>query len=460
MIHFLAEKDYQLGGGIKTSGYNSNPFLNTSFSIYKPAGSYVPPDSVTNATYTGTLTHSSTKECSVILSGASWVKNSNTKDDFSVNCVVSSATIPYWSAGTKFNCVVTDYDNSLGKLTFNATPDILGEFKFGIIVRNGEGTGLNSTYLATSTPFSSIIVARTFTYTYTGIIYENQAKSLTITVSPLTALTGGTANIKVYYSVSNTDLYPTLCSSDSGTSVNASGVSTVSCTFPTGGTFYLYIGVSVDSYNLSSPAASTIFIQRTIDSVVLLSRTANDRGWRMYDLYVSEGVARSFYDLTLGGSVNTYGFIAKFRDNSDANLIYEGSQSLISHTGNQVTIERQCFCPSQKTGLASKSFEWIRWGYTSRVRPNYLHWHLGSFPEWQNGSLQLYGYTSKDFVSGSTLLLSVTPPQYQATAANSTIEYAFTGGGGNTVGWSHYEIRNVGNVLTTWAWACNMLLQK
>ena len=268
----------------------------------------------------------------------------------------------------------------------------------------------------------------------------------------MTALTAGTANIKVYYSLSNTDTSPTLCSSDSG-------VSTVSCTFPTGGRFYLYIGLSVDSYNLSSPAASTIFIPRTIDSVVLLSRTANDRGWIMYDLYVSESVARTFYDLTLGGNVNTYGFIAKFRDNSDPNLIYDG-QSLISHTGNQLTIERQCFCPSQKTGIPSKSFEWIRWGYTSRVRPNYLHWHLGSYPEWQNGSLQLYGYTSKDFVSGSTLLLSVTPPQYQGTAANSTIQYAFTGGGGNTLGWSHYEIRNSGNGLTTWAWACNMLLQK
>lgn len=80
--------------------------MNTSFSIYKSAGGYTPPDSVTNATYTGTLTHNSTKEYSVTLSGTSWLKNSNTKDDFSVNCVVSSATSPYWSAGTKNNCVI------------------------------------------------------------------------------------------------------------------------------------------------------------------------------------------------------------------------------------------------------------------------------------------------------------------------------------------------------------------
>lgn len=73
--------------------------------------------------------------------------------------------------------------------------------------------------------------------------------------------------------------------------------------------------------------------------------------------------------------------------------------------------------------------------------------------------LQLWGYTSNDFVTGATLLLQVTPPTRQ-TDATSTISYGFTGGGGNTVGWSHYEIKNIGGGWTTWGWACSMLLQK
>jgi hypothetical protein len=445
--------------GVKTSGYNSIPFLNTSFSIYKPSGGYIPPDSVTNASYIGTLYFNSIKECSVILSGTSWIKNSNTKDDFSVNCVASSAISPYWSAGTKNNCVVTDYDNSVGKLTFNVTPNIIGEFKFGIIVRNGEGTGLISTYLATSTPFSRIFVARTFTYTPTGTVYNNMANSFTITVSPLTALTDGNANIKVYYSLSNTDTLPTLCSSNSGTSVNASGVSTVSCTFPTGGTFYLYIGLSVDSYNLSSPAVSTIKVERVLESAVLLSRTTRTSGgWLRPDIYVDDTTARTFYDLTLGGGVSTYGYIAKFRDNSDPNLIY--SSSMISSDYNPVTAASQFFFPSQMLFNSTKQFEWIKWGYTENVRPYNFHWGCGSYPEWQSGvNLQLWGYTNKDFVTGATLLLTVSP-ETRKTEAASTIQYGFTGGGGNTTGWSHYEIKNTSSVSATWAWAVGMQLQK
>ena len=48
------------------------------------------------------------------------------------------------SAGRKFNCVVTGYNNGTGELTFNATPDISGSCKFGIMVRSGEGTGIIS----------------------------------------------------------------------------------------------------------------------------------------------------------------------------------------------------------------------------------------------------------------------------------------------------------------------------
>ena len=55
------------GGGVISSGYNSETFSNTTFSIYKPSGTYYPPDTVTHATF-GTLKQISTKSCTVTLS--------------------------------------------------------------------------------------------------------------------------------------------------------------------------------------------------------------------------------------------------------------------------------------------------------------------------------------------------------------------------------------------------------
>ena len=715
---FLGREGLSTAGGNISSGYNSTVFTNTNFSIYKPDNTYFPPDRVSNATYPGTLKqYSTTTGCKVTLSrvgSGNWDKISNTKEDFSVNCFLSTGSP--WTAGTVFNCVVTNYNSGNGELTFDTTPTISGTFKFAIIVRSGQGTGITSNILQTSatvtieqptiqfifpsllrqaakqtgqgrgacvydqtvayagatsglfypyhctgdydpnTPFyvhlgmidtagqrvlhpqqvsgskfvtqglvpASILVNGTmmanfpgkqamfassgfainkvmsgdftlviksdgnypvcsmafrqepfnpyiacsfwnftrfawqtyghpwgwdgqisgtsltklgaynpggkttvsnvwyeykrvgnnlsinygsvfgtygstfctgtcstgdhvgcfygaaggegtsieivsftgttvttpitFTYTYTSPVYTNTITSFAITVSPLSAITDLSPNIKVYYSESNTDPSPTLCSSDSGTAVNVNGESNVSCTFSSIGIFYLYIRLSIDSYNLLSPSSSTITVTSQLERVVLLSRSTRSRNWIIPEIYVDQTTARTFYDLTLGGGVSTYGYIAKFRDNSDSNLIY--SSSMISYIGNEVSAESQYFFPSQMLNNAQKQFDWIRWGYTSRVRPYNFHWSCGSYPEWQSGvNLELWGYTSKDFVTGATMLVSVSPETRQ-TDALSTIAYAFTGGTGNTRGWSHYEIKNTSSASATWAWAVGMHLQK
>ena len=151
---FLSREGLSTAGGNISSGYNSTVFTNTNFSIYKPDNTYFSPDTVSNATYSGNLNQNfTTTGCKVTLSrvggGSTWDKTSNTKEDFSVNCFLS--TDPSWTAGTKFNCVVTSYNSGNGELTFDVTPTISGTCKFAIIVRSGQGTGVTSTTLQTNT---------------------------------------------------------------------------------------------------------------------------------------------------------------------------------------------------------------------------------------------------------------------------------------------------------------------
>ena len=151
---FLGREGLSTTGGNISSGYNSNVFTNTNFSIYKPDNTYFPPDTVSNVTYSGELKqYSTTTGCKVTLSrvggGGTWIKTSNTKDDFSVNCVLSTDSSPLTS-GSVFNCVVTNYDSSNGELTFDATPTISKTCKFAIIVRSGQGTGEISKSLYTN----------------------------------------------------------------------------------------------------------------------------------------------------------------------------------------------------------------------------------------------------------------------------------------------------------------------
>ena len=116
---FLGREGLATGGGAISSGYNSSGFSNTQFSIYKPNGTYYPPDTVSVPSYTGILRENETTSCSVILSRVSpnsWDKTLNTKYDFSVNCVLSGVSSPYFTYGTPFNCVVTNYDSLNGTL--------------------------------------------------------------------------------------------------------------------------------------------------------------------------------------------------------------------------------------------------------------------------------------------------------------------------------------------------------
>jgi len=149
---FLGKEGLVGGGGNLSTGYNSVTFSNTTFNIYKPSNSYFPPDTANTLTYTGTLAQSSLKSCTVTLVrdlDNRWDKTKNIKEDFSLNCVQSNIASPYWSSGTQLNCIVTNYDSNTGILSFNATPTIFGSCKFGIIVRNGEGTGMISNTFAT-----------------------------------------------------------------------------------------------------------------------------------------------------------------------------------------------------------------------------------------------------------------------------------------------------------------------
>ena len=142
------------GGGNLNSGYNSVAFSDTTFSIYKLNDNYIAPNRTTSPTYTGTLKQNDIKlSCKVTLSHSTglWTANSNSKEDFSVHCVSSSTQSPYWSAPTQFNCVVIDYNNSTGELTFNATPTTFGSSIFAIIIRSGSGSGIIKERLPTST---------------------------------------------------------------------------------------------------------------------------------------------------------------------------------------------------------------------------------------------------------------------------------------------------------------------
>lgn len=147
-------KEGLVGAGNLSSGYNSVAFSDTTFSIYKLNDNYIAPNRTTSLNYTGTLKQNDIKlSCKVTLSHStgSWTANSNSKEDFSVHCVLSSTQPPYWSATTQFNCVVIDYNTSTGELTFNATPTTFGSSIFAIIIRSGSGSGIIKEILPTST---------------------------------------------------------------------------------------------------------------------------------------------------------------------------------------------------------------------------------------------------------------------------------------------------------------------
>jgi len=196
----------------------------------------------------------------------------------------------------------------------------------------------------------------------------------------------------------------------------------------------------------------TVTLPKFEEKAVLLSATST---WpdhfniKIYDMYVEEAIARTFWDLTLGGGSSTKGFIAKFKDNGDPALIYAGSM-IVSDT-NQINSDWQQMFFNQGGRVSSKVFEWVRWGYNYKVRPNKLFWKAGNYAhEDQAGSCELWGYTSNDFATGATSLWSGAPGKINRSIT-------LTGGMGNTVGWSHYQVKNTGG--GNWAEAGGFLLQ-
>jgi hypothetical protein len=426
---------------VASGSAGNQTLINKVFTLSAPLNAYVWPDSLGTFT-TPTLAYNvQSSSCSVVISGGS--SASNVLGDFSA-CLISTNT---WTLGaTASNCILDTYSSNM--LSFRVTPNFVGAARLAVYVRSTEGTGVCGAQL-TST---DVMVPRTFIYT--GVLYENVQAALDITIaSPLTGLTSGSALVKVFYSASSAAASPTLCSSDSGTAVSAAGQSSVLCTIPLG-TWYLYIGLSVDGYVVSSQATTTINVRSAMEKAVLLSATTTQSGVPIYDVYVNDLTARTFWDLTLGGSSSTFGFIASFRDGGNPDLIYNSSLGIISSNDvNQLMGISERIAPNQQTRTPSKQFDWIRWGYTARVRPNRLYWSTGSWGDDQNSSCQLWGYTSKDFTTGAVMLWSGSFPAFQ----NARQSYNFTGGGGNTTGWSHYEIKNTGS--GSWCRSCSILLQ-
>jgi hypothetical protein len=149
---FLSREGLETSGGNINLGYNSQPFSNTTYSIYKPFVTYYPPDDVTIKSVSALKQYSRTTGCKVELrrlAANTWQKDLNKKEDFSVNLFLSISSS--WTPGTKLNCVVTNYNSISGELTFDATPGVSGTCKFCIIVRSGDGTGLiSNTIISTS----------------------------------------------------------------------------------------------------------------------------------------------------------------------------------------------------------------------------------------------------------------------------------------------------------------------
>ena len=279
---------------------------------------------------------------------------------------------------------------------------------------------------------------------HSGTLSPSVSGTITFTISPTPI---SNANVKVYYDTITTSSSPTQC----GTGTSTGNTATTSCTIPAGG-YYLYISLDIDLDKISNYSTSgPIYLRTELQNAVVLSATKTTSGIPIPDVFVDQTTARTFYDLTLGGNVSSYGFIAKFRDNSDPNGIYNtthGSNgSMIMYTGVS-PVNNTPVAPCRTANNPSYQFEWIRWGHTAKVRPNKFFWYTGSYPEWQYGSCELWGYTSKDFVTGATMLWSGT-----IGPSPSQTSFAFTGGIGNIVGWSHYEIRNTSSATTSWCWA-------
>jgi hypothetical protein len=236
-----------------TNNQNASPFVNKIFTITPARLQYTWPTILTNPVIPSALSlNTKTSNCTIIVSGGN--ASDNTTDDFNVSLVPISVSSPYWTPGTtRFNCDVKNY--AAGTLTFDATPTVTGKCKIAVFTRSGEGTGVLGTPLLSSTEY---YIPRTFTFS--GTLRKDIAGTLSISITVPSGLSSGTEKIKVYYSASNSDSNPLLCSNDAGTIINSSGQSNVSCTIAAVGPLYLYIKLSDDSFTNLNVSSTTITV--------------------------------------------------------------------------------------------------------------------------------------------------------------------------------------------------------
>ncbi len=230
---FLGREGLSTTGGNISSGYNSNSFSNTTFSIYKPL-TYTAVSGLTNLT--GTITAGQVSNFSISLIGYS---QDNTVNDFSAH--ISTGAIPTLGGTFKYNCVIKTYIN--GVLNIDAiVMDLTTTQTLTVLVRSPSGSGVTTATLTTSV---SVAVPPTRSITHTGTLSLNSPGTMTFTISP-TPLSN--SNVKVYYDTISTSLLPTQC----GTGTSTGSTATTSCTITTPGKYYLYISLDIDVNKISS----------------------------------------------------------------------------------------------------------------------------------------------------------------------------------------------------------------
>jgi len=220
---------------------------------------FTPPQSVDSLNIPSTLRAGTNMTgCTInINAGAgAWTASSNTiKEDFSVHCVVSTETSPFWPGNVPFNCSVTNYNTANGKLTFSITPFSSGaSFKFVVFVRDGKGSGVIVARLESS---NFVIEEPELTITSTPqTIYTNISISIPIKIIDSSNLDN--VSVNVYYDTTRTNSNPTPLSGTGTLRGVNTGTALVLCTFSTPGTFYIYARAASRSLLCSTTTVTVV----------------------------------------------------------------------------------------------------------------------------------------------------------------------------------------------------------
>ena len=234
--------------------------LHNTFGIV--SSTFVKPTNLNTPTIPGGVLKSGnlTSGCKITISGGGWSASSNIQSDFSVHCVYDGTATPYWPGNTPFNCTVTNYNTVSGELEFSITPLIIGTCRFAVFIRDGLGSGVISERLLSSS----------FTINDADFKIISTPSTIYATISvylPLRLLSNASLNnttVNIYYFTTRTEANPTLCGL--GTLKLISGITFEGlflCTFPTAGTYYIYMYVS-SAYVCTT---TTITVQSGIPSI-------------------------------------------------------------------------------------------------------------------------------------------------------------------------------------------------